>query len=127
MGKAELENYIRFKNILKGTDAEKVMDDQYGFAYIESSCALPGGGEFTSFTTGYNRNYVVSFLRTKENKVSTKIWLRRNYGGYDCCCDGKEIFEIINYGFGAKEVNIYDFDFNKTGGHKEQSYGCCCG
>ena len=124
--KAVRENFNTFRKLLSGTDAEKHFDEKYAFAYIECQKELPDGGIFVSFQTGYNRDTVVSFVKDNTG-IYVKTGYRRNYGGYNCSCDGEKITEIHNYGFGSKEIIRYNLNFRKLSSEQKQEYGCCCG
>ena len=119
------ENYDYFKDTLKNTEVAEKFNDEYAFAYIEQEVKLSDGA-FASFRTGYNTDQIITFVKDKDG-IFTKDYYRKNYGGYDCRCDGEKIRETINYGFGSKVVNMYDLHFNLLETKKEQSYGCCCG
>ena len=119
------ENYDYFKDTLKNTEVAEKFNDEYAFAYIEQEVKL-SDGVFVSFRTGYNTDQVITFVKDKDG-IFTKDYYRKNYGGYDCRCDGEKIREVINYGFGSVVTNIYDLHFNLLDCRKVQSYGCCCG
>ena len=119
-----VSNYDVFKNLLKDTSVAKLFDDKYRFAYIEQEIELLNG-VFVSFRTGYNTDQVITFVKDGD-VFFTKDYYRRNYGNYDCRCNGEKIRETINYGFWSETVNIYDLHFNLLDTSNSQSYGCCC-
>lgn len=120
------KNYQAFKALLTGTLAENALKDKYPFAYVCQDKELEDGGRFVSFRTGCNCDTVVSFTEIGGN-LHAKVGHRYNYGNYECFCNGKEIREIINHGFGSVTKNTYDLTFTPIDSNHEQSYGCCCG
>ena len=121
----EVRNYKNFKEILKGTEAESLLDDDYAFAYVVSEKDYPDGTRFVSFRTGYNTDRVISFLK-KENEIFVKSGYRQNYGNYECFPKENSILEIRNFGFGSVLKTEYDLKFNEISQQSERSFGSCC-
>ena len=129
--KVKNDIYKELKELLKDTEVAKCFNDDYPFVYIDCFEYIEQEGElpdavFMSVRTGYNTDQVITFVKDSDG-IFTKSYYRKNYGGYVCRCDGKQIRETINYGFGSNVVNVYDLHFNLLECKKEQSYGCCCG